>query len=149
VSSTPLRSLVLNLTTINSEKTHNGFLNTRNSAIIFLGSGDAIFPKQDIQSLIQDLNTALLSSNLTPLQRAQFKIQLKWLKDGSVPGAEIIVQSNGLINPANNTNYLSMISGLMVIYYPLRCARTAYFVLASTQQGNNRQQFIDALHPSS
>ena len=54
------------------------------------------------------------NSNLTPLQRAQFNIQLTWLEDGTVPEGEFIAKSNGVVNPANNTKYLSMVSGLMV-----------------------------------
>lgn len=75
-----------------------------------------MFPEEDLRSLVSDLKTALSSSSLTALQRAQYKIQLQWLQDGSVPQAEYIAQSNGLIDPANATNYMCFIQGLLVSF---------------------------------
>jgi hypothetical protein len=100
---------------LHSDQHHTGFLNTRNSNLAFLTSNETIFPQSSIQELISELTASLESTNneLTPLQRAQFDIQLAWLKDGSVPQGEFIGQSNGLVNPANDTKYLSIISGLM------------------------------------
>jgi len=101
--------------TIIYNKNRTGFLNARNSNLVFLSSNHTVFPKSDVQELISEL-TALLELNnnkLTPLQRAQFDIQLSWLKDGSVPQGEFIGQSNGLINPANNSKYMCITSGLM------------------------------------
>jgi hypothetical protein len=99
---------------MDSDKTHTGFLNTRGSTVVFLNSNDTIFPKADVQGLIKELTASLSQTTLTPLQRAQFQIQRKWLQDGSVPQAEFITVSSGLINPANNTNYMCIYSGLMV-----------------------------------
>ncbi|KAJ7142149.1 alcohol oxidase [Mycena crocata] len=99
--------------TILYEKTRTGFLNTRDSNVVFLNSNDSVFSTAEVRGLIKDLEASLSGAGLTPLQRAQFEIQLKWLHDGSVPQAELIAKSTGLINPANNTKYLSILSGLM------------------------------------
>ncbi|KAJ7154770.1 alcohol oxidase [Mycena filopes] len=95
------------------EKTRTGFLNTRSSNLVFLSSNDTMFPQADVQGLIAELRGHLSGSHLSPLERLQFEIQLRWLRDGSVPQAEFITQSSGLISPANNTNYMCVVSGLM------------------------------------
>ncbi|KAJ6486863.1 alcohol oxidase [Mycena sanguinolenta] len=100
---------------LNSEKTHTGFLTTRGSNVAFVNSNDPVFPQSDVQGLIDELNAALDGTGLTPLQRLQFHIQLEWLQDGSVPQAEFILSSSGLISPANDTNYMCILSGLMHI----------------------------------
>jgi hypothetical protein len=102
---------------VNSETNHTGYLGTRNSQTVWLGRNDMTFSVQDGTALIAELTTVLAGTGLTPLQRAQYAIQLQWLQNGSVPQAEIIAQSMGLANPADNTNYLSMISGLMVSWF--------------------------------
>lgn len=102
-----------------------------------MGRNDTVFPVEDTQTLLQDLEEALTRKELTPLQRAQYSIQLKWLQGGLVPETEIITQSSGLIAPAPNTNYLSMISGLMVRRLFLHCVAIAHLILASSQQGND------------
>ncbi|KAJ7756408.1 alcohol oxidase [Mycena maculata] len=99
--------------TVLYEKTHTGFLDTRNSNLVFLNSNDTVFPQADVQGLITELRASLAGSGLTPLQRAQFQIQLGWLEDGSVPQAEFIMSSSGLVDPANDTNYMSIVTGLM------------------------------------
>jgi hypothetical protein len=102
------------LTISNSQKTKTGFLNTRDSLLVFINSNDTVFPQKDVQNLIKELKGYLAGKALTPLQRTQFKIQLDWLQRGSVPQGEFIVKSMGLINPADNTNYMVLVSGLMV-----------------------------------
>ncbi|KAJ7234408.1 alcohol oxidase [Mycena rebaudengoi] len=95
------------------QKTKTGFLNTRDSLLVFINSNDTVFPQKDVQNLIKELKGYLAGKALTPLQRTQFKIQLDWLQRGSVPQGEFIVKSMGLINPADNTNYMVLVSGLM------------------------------------
>ncbi|KAF9445168.1 GMC oxidoreductase [Macrolepiota fuliginosa MF-IS2] len=109
-----------------SNSNHTGFLTTRDSNLVFLTSNHTLFPKSDVQELISELTASLESNNneLTPLQRAQFNIQLAWLKDGSVPQGEFIGQSSGLILPANNTKYMCIISGLMASRYWWKEQRT-------------------------
>ncbi|KAF7330981.1 Alcohol oxidase [Mycena venus] len=99
--------------TVLYERTHTGFLNTRGNNVVFLNSNDSIFPHSDVQDLIQKLEAALSGTGLTPIQRMQFQIQLEWLQDGSVPQAEFILNSNGMINPANDTKYMCILAGLM------------------------------------
>ena len=97
---------------VDSDHNHTGFLDTRDSNLVFLTPNHAVFPRQDVQELVSELKTVQSSSGLTALQRAQYKIQLQWLEDGLVPQVEYIAKSNGLINPANNTKYLVVMQGL-------------------------------------
>lgn len=97
-----------------SDTNHTGFLTARDSNLVYLAPNDAIFQQSSTQELVSELTGSLESTELTPLQRAQFDIQLTWLRDGSVPQAEFTGQSNGLVDPANDTKYMSILSGLLV-----------------------------------
>lgn len=92
---------------------HTGFLTATDSALVFIPSNASVWPRQEITSLIASVNDVLKNSSLTPLQKQQYQIQLGWLENSNVPQTEIIASSAGLFNPANNTNYLAMLAGLL------------------------------------
>jgi len=93
------------------EHNHTGFLTTTDASLVFLPANATIWPNQAITSLISSLKNALKSNSLKPLQIKQYQTQLSWLETSNVPQTEIIASSSGLVNPANNTNYLGMLAG--------------------------------------
>ena len=106
--------MVTPLTLRYSDQTHGGFLNTRDANLVFLKSSHPVFPQSSVSTLVSELKTALQSKQLTGIQRAQYELQLQWLQEGTVPQAEYIAQSNGLISPADDTKYMCIMQGLLV-----------------------------------
>ena len=58
--------------------------------------------------MLQKFDHAVSSRVTTPLQAAQYKIQRKWLQDGTVPQLEFILFNNAFIAPAPNTSYIAL-----------------------------------------
>lgn len=60
------------------------------------------------------MKNALADKRITALQKQQYETQLSWLENSNVPEVEIILNSQGLINPVDNQNYMAQLSGLLV-----------------------------------
>ena len=100
---------------IYSNLNRTGFVTTSDSTLAFVPSNAPILPNQEVDSLISELKSVLQNNSLTSLQKKQYQTQLTWLEQSSnVPEIEIIAHSTGLVNLANNTNYMSMLVGLLV-----------------------------------
>jgi len=94
-------------------KDHTGFLTGTDSSLTFIPSNASVWPRSEISSLVSELQQVLQDKSLSPLKKAQYQIQLGWIKSSNVAQAEIIAQSSALLNGANNTNYLGILAGLM------------------------------------
>lgn len=53
-------------------------------------------------------------SSLSPLQKAQYEIQLDWLRKGETPQVLTVMASMGVINPEQGKSYFTMVSSVQV-----------------------------------
>jgi hypothetical protein len=106
-----------------SDANRTGFLAATDSALVFLPANTtSIWNSTDLDSLITDLQKALQQplAQGSPFLMQQWQMQLSWLTNNTVPQAEIILQSSGLVaNQTDNTNYLSTLVGLLVCCHTL------------------------------
>lgn len=51
---------------------------------------------------------------LTPLQEAQYGVQLTWLKDDSIADTETVVFTKGIVEPEMDKSYFVMATGMQV-----------------------------------
>lgn len=51
---------------------------------------------------------------LTPLQEAQYAVQIDWLRKGEVPGLETLLMSKGYIAPEAGKSYFLLMTGVQV-----------------------------------
>jgi len=52
--------------------------------------------------------------SLSPLQKAQYEIQLDWLRKGETPQVLTVMASMGVINPEQGKSYFTMVSSVQV-----------------------------------
>ena len=65
-----------------------------------------------IQALEETI--ALERDSLSPLQKAQYEIQLDWLRKGETPQVLFVMMSMGVINPEQGKSYFTMVSSVQV-----------------------------------
>ncbi|KAJ8088003.1 hypothetical protein PM082_013554 [Marasmius tenuissimus] len=94
-------------------RNRSGFLTAGDNLLVFLNTTNRLFPSSARNNLLSELQEASTSGNISALHHAQLTLQLQWLRDGTVPPAEFITAPQGLINPAPDTNYLTIIIGMM------------------------------------
>jgi hypothetical protein len=65
-------------------------------------------------SKLKILERSSKKGDLTPLQKAQYDIQLAWLKEGKVPDLEIGLFSRGFVMPEPDKTYFVVMAGIQV-----------------------------------
>lgn len=91
-------------------KTHGGMLASFNTALSFLPFSHFLADEK-AKSLIEAFDQAISSrSKTTPLQAKQYAIQREWLAKGIIPQMELMLLSNGFINPEPGKSYITVLS---------------------------------------
>ncbi len=94
-----------------SWQNRTGWLTATDSAIAFLPL-QSLMDQGTVHNWAADLGKAINNdATLTPLQQAQYKIQLDWLATGDVPQTEFILFSKGFAAQTDQS-YFSMLSGI-------------------------------------
>jgi len=67
-------------------------------------------------TMIQSLEETITKKrdSLSPLQSAQYEIQLDWLRKGETPQVLIAMLSLGIINPEEGKSYFNMVATIQV-----------------------------------
>ncbi|KAH7914160.1 alcohol oxidase [Hygrophoropsis aurantiaca] len=93
------------------ETVKGGWLTTTDTTVVYLPFKD-IVAEPATSTLIGKLEDAIGEETLPPLQEAQYKIQLDWLKKGGVPDFESLLFSHGVGKPDPHRNYFILLSGI-------------------------------------
>ncbi|TFY57491.1 hypothetical protein EVG20_g8527 [Dentipellis fragilis] len=90
-----------------------GWLAASDSAFAYLPFG-AFLDASDKSALIAAFNTSTQTAGVTPLQALQYEIQAGWLQEDVVPQVEVLVFSKGIISPADDQVYTTLLGGFQV-----------------------------------
>lgn len=96
-----------------SAASHTGWLAAADSALAFLPLTDLVNSTQ-IPSITTAFDKAVSQPGLSPLQILQYSIQRDWLLRGTVPQAELGCLTKGLVAPAANESYITVLTGILV-----------------------------------
>ncbi|KAK0460559.1 alcohol oxidase [Desarmillaria tabescens] len=90
-------------------KTHGGMLASFNTALSFLPFSHFL-DDEKAKSLVEAFDQVLSSrSETTALQAKQYAVQREWLAKGVVPQMELILFSNGFVNPEPGKSYITVL----------------------------------------
>ncbi|KAA1478268.1 alcohol oxidase [Dentipellis sp. KUC8613] len=89
---------------------HTGWLAASDSAFAYLPFG-VFVNASDKSALISAFNASTQVAGTTPLQALQYEIQAGWLQEDDVPQVEVLVFSKGLISPADDQVYTTLLGG--------------------------------------
>lgn len=98
---------------IGSESQKKGWLAATESAVVFLPVSSST-PKDKLQSHLERLEESIKNGQLTPLQKAQYEIQIAWMKAGEVPDMEVVLFSKGLVMTEPDKSYFVVMAGIQV-----------------------------------
>lgn len=102
---------------IASDATGKGWLAASEAALAYIPVPKVldIIKNQDGASL-EELRKTITSKNesdgLTPLQAAQYSLQLDWLSSGDCGTIETLFLARGVVNPLPGSSYFLMLTGL-------------------------------------